>query len=389
MAKKSALILCMAVAFLLVVGMVMLTSVCIYVADAPEGDPYQEVKQQGIWLGLSLVVCFVAASIDYRHWQKYVWWAYGAVVLMLILCFVPHVGREINGEYRWISGELVGLSGTTVQPSEFAKLMLVLLLAYWYSRHPDSGDKVIRGMVVPMAMAGLLIMLVFVEVDLGTTSVLVGVCLALMFLARVHWGFLTGISGAGAAGAALILSLDPGRMERIFAFLDPEKHRLGAYWQNYIGLMALGSGGMEGLGWGEGRMKMEYLPFAETDFIFPMVGEELGLPFTLGVIYAFLAIVVMGIFIGNRAPDRFGMFLATGIAAIFGFQAAVNIAVTIGAMPNTGLPLPFVSKGGSSLIVSMFAIGVLLNVYRQGRTTTVSDWSWRGKKKSPALTTRL
>ena len=124
---------------------------------------------------------------------------------------------------------------------------------------------------------------------------------------------------------------------------------------------------------------MEYLPFAETDFIFPMVGEELGLWFTLGVVYAFLAIAIFGVVIANRAPDRFGMFLAVGIVGLLAFQAAVNIAVTTGAMPNTGLPLPFVSKGGSSMLVSMFAIGVLLNVYRQGRTAKVSEWSWRDK----------
>ena len=379
MAKRSALFICVAVAFLLVVGMVMLTSLCSYVTDAPEIDPYQEVRQQGVWLALGLGVCFFGAAIDYRNWKKLVWWAFGGVTALLVCCFVPHVGKEIHGEYRWISGELLGLSGTTIQPSEFAKLAMVLFLAHWYSSYPDSGNKVLRGMVVPLAIAGVLMGLVFVEVDLGTTAVMIATCMALMFVAKVHWGFLSGISVLGMTGAGLILSMDPGRMERIMAFLNPEKYRLGAYWQNYVGLMALGSGGVEGLGWGEGRLKMEYLPFAETDFIFPMVGEELGLWFTLGVVYAFLAIAIFGVVIANRAPDRFGMFLAVGIVGLLAFQAAVNIAVTTGAMPNTGLPLPFVSKGGSSMLVSMFAIGVLLNVYRQGRSAKASEWSWSEK----------
>ena len=175
-------------------------------------------------------------------------------------------------------------------------------------------------------------------------------------------------------------------MERITAFLDPEKHRFGDAWQQWISLLALGSGGLEGRGIGEGRLKMLYMPFAHTDFIFPMIGEELGLICTLLVVLAFVLIAVSGIAISFHAPDRFGMLLGLGVTCFIVFQACLNIGVTTAVLPNTGLPLPFVSYGGSALLAAMAAIGILLNIFRQGkqRERLGEDWV-KGTRITPRL----
>lgn len=380
MHQKSLVMLLSAVAFLVIVGLVMLISTCVFSAGADPTDGYREAKRQGIWLFLGIGLCVWAAMTDYRFWKKRNWLLYGGVVVLLVLCFVPGIGRDINGESRWIEIGVLRL-----QPSEFAKIAVITFLAYWFSRHPDGGNNLIQGFGAPLAVVSLPLLLILFEVDIGTTAVLSATTFLILFVAGTNWKYLTGLCLAGVVAFIGMLSYAPNRVERIMAFLDLETHQDGAGYQQWLALMAIGSGGMTGRGIGEGRLKMMYMPFAHTDFIFPMIGEEMGLIFTILVVLAFVFLVFSGFIIGAHAPDRFGTLLAIGLVGYIGFQAFLNIGVTTAILPNTGLTLPFVSYGGSSLLVGFVAIGILVNIYRQGVVEQVEgkDWVIRKNRITP------
>ncbi|MCB1203194.1 MAG: putative lipid II flippase FtsW [Verrucomicrobiae bacterium] len=362
MHRKSAVLLLSSVSFLVIVGFVMLVSTCVFSAQASEIDGYREAKRQAVSLVIGIGVLWAAAMIDYRFWKRHVWFVLGAVCFFLALCFLPGVGLEVNGERRWI-----GAGPLRVQPSEMAKIAVAVFLAYWFSRYPDCGKDPVRGFLLPLCIVAMPLSLVLFEVDIGTTAVLSVTSLLVLFVAGVDWKYLSSVVMAGVITFLGMLSYAPNRMERIMAFLDPEEHRLGAGFQQWISLMALGSGGMSGRGIGEGRLKMLYMPFAQTDFIFPMIGEEMGLVCTLLVVLAFITVAVCGFVIAFHAPDRFGALLAIGLVTCICLQAFVNIGVTTSILPNKGIPLPFVSYGGSSLVMGLFAVGVLVNIFRQGR----------------------
>ena len=380
MHQKSLIMLLSAVSFLVIVGLVMLNSTCVFSAGADPTDGYREAKKQGVWLFLGIVLCVWAAMTDYRFWKKRNWLLYGGVVVLLALCFVPGIGRDINGESRWVE-----IGALRLQPSEFAKIAVITFLAYWFSRHPDGGNHLIQGFGAPLAIVSLPLLLILFEVDIGTTAVLSATTFLILFVAGTNWKYLTGLCLAGVVAFIGMLNYAPNRVERIMAFLDLEKHQDGAGYQQWLALMAIGSGGMTGRGIGEGRLKMMYMPFAHTDFIFPMIGEEMGLIFTILVVLAFVFLVFSGFIIGAHAPDRFGTLLALGLAGYIGFQAFLNIGVTTAILPNTGLTLPFVSYGGSSLLVGFVSIGILINIYRQGVVEQVEgkDWVIRKNRITP------
>ncbi|MEM9280626.1 MAG: putative lipid II flippase FtsW [Verrucomicrobiota bacterium] len=371
MHRKSFTLLLASVSFLVIIGIVMLISTCVFSAHADSTDGYREAKKQAVWLVLGVGVCWWAAATDYRFWKRHNWTFYALVVVLLALCFVPNVGREIHGEKRWIEIGMVQF-----QPSEIGKVSLVVMLAYWFSRHPDGGRHLLRGFAFPLGMVALPLLLILFEVDIGTTAVLALTMILVMFVAGTDWKYLTGLCLSGVAGFIGMMSYAPNRVERIMAFLDLEKYQNGAGFQQWLSLMAIGSGGMFGRGLGEGRLKMLYMPFAHTDFIFPMIGEEMGMIFTILVVLSFIILVVSGFVIGFHAPDRFGTLLAVGLVGFIGFQAFLNIGVTTAVLPNTGLTLPFVSYGGSSLLVGFIAVGILINIYRQGIDERLLEKDW-------------
>ena len=376
MHRKSLILLLSSVSFLVIVGLVMLISTCVFNANANAADGYREAKKQGFWLFLGIGVCVGAALTDYRFWKKRNWMLYAGVVLLLVLCFVPGVGREINGESRWIE-----IGALRLQPSEFAKISVIVFLAYWFSRHPDGGNHFILGFGAPLAFVALPLFLILFEVDIGTTAVLSATTLLILYVAGSNWKYLTGLCLAGVVAFIGMMRYAPNRVERIMAFLDLEEHQNEAGYQQWLSLMAIGSGGMTGRGVGEGRLKMMYMPFAHTDFIFPMIGEEMGMVCTILVVLAFIFLVFSGFIIGAHAPDRFGTLLATGLVGYIGVQAFVNIGVTTAILPNTGLTLPFVSYGGSSLLIGFVAVGILINIYRQGVVEKGDDKDWVIRRK--------
>jgi cell division protein FtsW len=360
MRRKSAYILFLAVLALLVIGIVMLFSTSAYARDS-HGDVYFFIKRQAIWIGIGLVACIFAALMNYQFWQK-TWWLWFAMALAaLALCYIPHIGMRINGSRRW-----VGYGPITFQPSELAKIATIIFLAAWFARREKPDGNVFSEFIVPLAIISVPAALVLGEVDLGTTALIGTTAFVVMFIAGTNPLWLGGLAVAGLGGLLVVATQISERMGRLSAFLHPQTYKDDAGLQQMQALIAWGSGGMEGLGLGNGRQKMLYLPYAHTDFIFPIIGEELGLRFSLLVVFLFVVIIVCGIMIALHARDRFGLLLGCGIVSLLALQAAFNIGVTTSLLPNKGLPLPFISYGGSNLAACMFAIGVLVNIYRQG-----------------------
>jgi len=357
MYKKSAYFLFVAVLGLLVIGIVMLFSTSAFARDS-HGDTLFFLKRQSVWLGVGLVVCITAALIDYHFWQR-TWWIWlGVAAATLAFCYVPHIGMRINGSRRW-----VGFGPVAFQPSEIAKLAAVFFLAWWFSRYEERTRHPIFGFAIPLAVVSALLAMILFEVDLGTTALIGMTTFTVMFVAGTN-PMLLGLLGV-IGGSVIFVGATHARMERLIAFTDLERYKEDAGLQQMQALIAWGSGGMDGLGLGNGRQKMLYLPYAHTDFIFPMIGEELGLRVSLLVVFLFIVVIVCGIVIALHAKDRFGLLAAAGVVCLLSLQAAVNIGVTTSLLPNKGLPLPFISYGGSNLVACLFCVGLLLNIYRQ------------------------
>jgi cell division protein FtsW len=357
--RHSVHILLLVIAGLVTLGVVMLFSTSAFAQQA-HGDTYYFVKRQGFWLCFGFAACTFAALVDYHVWRKWWWVVFAAAMVLLALCFAPHVGLNIKGSRRWID-----LGFANFQPSELAKLAAIFFLAWWYDRFAPRTREFWFGFVFPIAVVSLLLALIVIEVDIGCTALIGSVMLAVMFVAGASLRYLVTCAVAGFAAVALIAIKIPERLGRILAFLHPEKYP-DEFYQQQQGLIAFGSGGTEGLGLGSGRQKWFYLPEAHTDFILPSIGEELGLVFTLLIVASYLVICVTGYLTAMNAKDRFGMLLGFGAISMILFQATVNIGMTTAVLPNKGMPLPFISFGGSNLMICFFMVGVLINIHRHG-----------------------
>jgi cell division protein FtsW len=314
---------------------------------------------QLIWCAAGFALCVTATSLDYLLLKKLVWPVYIVALVLLAAVFAPHIGHASHGAHRWIK------LGITLQPSEFGKLALIIVLA-WYGDFSQRQMRTFkRGIIFPGTLAALILGLTFVEPDRGTTILLAAVAGAMLLAAGVRWKHLLVPAAAGAAGLTVSILHDSMRMNRIFAWLHPQEHLNGAALQAHQAMIGLGSGGWTGVGLGNGMQKNGYLPEIQTDFIFANIGEELGLVATLLVVIAFVVIAICGIYIAISAREPFGFLLATGITVLISLQAFINIGVVTGTLPNKGLPLPFISYGGSSLLAMLACLGILFSVARQ------------------------
>jgi cell division protein FtsW len=350
------------VAALLALGMVMLYSSSMTQVGA------EYLKTQLIWGALGFVFCVGAASLDYRLLKKVTWPILFCAVVFLAMVFIPPVGHASHGAHRW-----VGYHGFYFQPSEFAKVALVIALA-WYGEHFQRQMPTLkRGIVIPGIFIGIVLGLIFIEPDRGSTILLAAVSAAMLLVAGVRWKYFVPPIVLAGAGLAFSLWNDPMRMRRIFSWLYLEEHKNGVGYQAYQAMLALGSGGWTGLGLGNGRQKLGFVPEHHTDFILSIIGEELGVVATLLVVVGFVVIVVCGIYIACHARDTFGFLLAVGITLLIGLQAAINIGVVTSALPNKGLPLPFISYGGSNLLSMLTCSGLLLSIARLARVENDTD----------------
>lgn len=356
-------------------GLVMLASVSVWMESAD--SRYSHLRKQGMWLVIGVIGAGVVAMTDYRRFRKWVWPAYGVAIFLLILCYVPGVGKEIKGESRWIVVPVLG----QFQPSEAAKIMIMMGLAAWFAHYQAESRKFLRGYAIPVGILAAPILLIFFEKDMGTAAGLGAAGVAILFIAGTRLRYLVPTCVAAMGGFYALVRMNENRWNRIMAFLDLEEHKLGFGFQQWRGLLAFGNGGVDGLGLGNGAEKHGYLPEAHNDFIFPVIGEELGLWFALGVVFCFVVIAVYGIAIAVRAPDVFGRLLATGLTCAIVVPAMMNIGVTTAVLPNTGLPLPFVSYGGTNLVFTLLAVGILVSIHRHSSSDRTRHESVLGERR--------
>lgn len=350
---------------LLIFGIMMIASTSGPYAAYRYGNASYFIVRHAVWVVLGLVACAVGSRVDYHVWQRLVWPVLGVTVVLLALVYVKPIGKIINGSRRWI-----GVFGLTFQPSELAKFAVIDLMAYWYSvrRRPGRGywARVGWDLILPGVVFAVVLALIFFERDYGSTFLLGVVGGLLMFVGGAPVAPLLVLAPLPVGGLGYMISRDTERMGRVVSFLHPEDYSQGEGYQLLNALYAFVEGGPWGVGLGASLQKRLYLPEAHTDFIFAIVGEELGVVATLSVVVAFIVFFICGMRISGRAADSAGRLLALGITFLMSLQAIVNVAMVTGCMPTKGFPLPFISFGGSSLIVTLFMIGVLLNIADQG-----------------------
>lgn len=363
MLRHSSTLLIIAVALLCGLGLVMLASTGVWVRGMD--NPYHFVTRQAVMIVVGIAAAVVMAKIPGDWIRQLTPVAYLFACCLLALCFVPGINVEIYGSKRWINVPLIG----QFQPSEAAKMVVVIALASWFTRWQTEVHTFWRGFVLPGAIIAVPIGLIAAETDVGTAlslSVAVG---AVMFCVGTRLRYMVPTALAAMAGAAWFVYNNPNRWGRIEAWLDLENpvHQLDRGMQQWRALLALGNGGPWGVGLGNGVEKFGTLTFAHIDFIFPVIGEELGLPATLGVIVCYVAIAVGGIGIALQARQIFERCIALGLTCVIVVPAMVNIGVTTAVLPNDGLPLPFVSYGGTSLVFSLAAVGLLVGIHRRSQ----------------------
>lgn len=363
-AKKTTpdFILMIVTLMLLAVGLTMVYSASAIWADYKFDDSFFFAKRQMLFAGVGIIAMFFIMNVDYWTWRT---WAKVVIIIcfvLLLLVLVPGVGNVRNGSRSWI-----GVGAFSIQPSEFMKLAMIVFMAKFLSEKQKLITSFRKGLIPSLGLVFLAFGLIMLQPDLGTGTVMVGTCVVMIFIAGARISHFVWFAAAGLAGfVALVLSA-PYRIKRITSFLDPWEDPLGSGFQIIQSLYAIGPGGLFGLGLGQSRQKFFYLPEPQTDFIFAILAEELGFIGGSFVILLFALLLWRGIRIALGAPDLYGSFLAVGIIAMVAIQVMINIGVVTGLMPVTGITLPFLSYGGSSLTLMLMAIGVLLNISRYAR----------------------
>ncbi len=340
-------------------GVVMVYSASAVMAQRENGNEFHYVLKQGIWTGIGFVVMLAAMQVDYKH-LKNRRVVYGLLAVTTVMLLAVFAFPATNGAHRWIK-----LPQLSIQPSELSKPALVIFLAYFLERRAGEEGQFLTTFtpcaIVTSALAGLIV----IEPDLGTAMMLGVIFVVVVYTAGARLKHLAMVSAPALLVVAGLLIFVPFRVRRLITFLDPWADPQGSGFQVVQSLIAVGSGGPNGLGFAQGKQKMLFLPFAHSDFIYAVVGEELGLVGALAVIAVFALFLWRGIRTSLLAPDRFGMLLALGLVTAIVTQALFNISVVLSLVPTKGIPLPFISYGGSSLVPTLAAVGVLLNISQQ------------------------
>ncbi|WP_372663044.1 stage V sporulation protein E [Cohnella sp.] len=347
---------------ILAIGVVMVYSASAVAAFHDYGDAYYYVKRQLIFAVLGIVSMLFMMNVDYTFWRK---WAVPLLLAcfgMLIIVLIPGLGVIRGGARSWL-----GIGSFGIQPSEFMKLAMILFLSKLLAERQNQITQFTRGLLPPLGIMGFAFALIMLQPDLGTGAVMIGASLLVIYVAGARHAHLGGLALVGIAGFVGLIAAAPYRLLRITAFLDPWQDPLGAGYQSIQSLYAIGPGGLVGLGLGMSRQKYNYLPEPQTDFIFSILAEELGFIGGSLLIILFLLLIWRGMRTAITISDPFGSFLATGIVGIIAVQVLINIGVVIGLLPVTGVTLPLVSYGGSSLTLLLTALGLLLNLSRYSR----------------------
>lgn len=350
------------VCLLLAIGLLMIMSAGVSFGQVRFGDSYYFFKNQIGSLFFGGISLYVFSSIDYRFWRPFVGPIFIGALVLLVLVFVPGIGFEVYGAKRWI--EIGGLPA--FQPTEAMKFALILFLAAWLSAKGEekTGD-LKEGLVPFLGILGILGLLIMNQPDTGTMGVTVFIALSIFFVAGAKWKHIFSLLVLGIGALATLIIVEPYRAARLAVFLNPDYDPSGTGYQVSQALLAVGSGGFLGAGLGQSRQKFNYLPEPVTDSIFAVLSEEFGFMGTVLLVALFVYLAYRGLRIAQSAPDAFGKFLVVGVIAWITFQAFINISAIIGLIPLTGIPLPLISYGGTSLAVLLGAIGMVLNVSKQ------------------------
>ena len=329
--------------------------------------PYYYLDKQLMGVGLAVAGCWLVSRLDLDHLRHYAWFVGAGALVLLVFVLVPHVGIAVKGSKRWL-----GFGPVRLQVSELAKFALVFCLAHYLALNQTRIGEFKRGFVYPLGLIGAFAGLILLEPDFGTAALSVAVGLTLLFLAGARWRYIL----PAGAGVALLFAVavihNPNRLRRFLAFLDVEGNKQSGTYQLYQALAAYASGGTGGVGLGQGRQQLNFLPEAHTDFIFAVVGEELGLVFTLGVVVVFAVIFWAGLRHLRRAPNLFQYLLVAGALLLICLQAIINLGVVTGVFPTKGMSLPFISAGISNLLLMGLLVGIFVNTHRTWGRATLS-----------------
>jgi len=346
---------------LICIGIVMIySSSSIYAWERYE-DSFFFLKRHMVFLVIGAFLTFLVMSVDYRRFRRFAKPFLLLSLLLLVLVLIPGIGREVSGARRWFRFKFISF-----QPSELANMAIIVYIADFVTRKGNVIKEFLRGFLPPVVILGLAALLILMQPDLGTTLAIGIVVFIMLFVSGVGITYLFSTILAGLPLLYLLIFSVPYRKMRILAFLNPWLDSKGTGFQIIQSQLALGSGGIFGVGLGHSRQKLFYLPAAHTDFIFSIIGEELGLLGTLGVIILFIFFIRQGLRIIKNAPDKFGYFLSLGLVLMISLKVIINIGVSCGLLPTKGLPLPFISYGGSSLLFDMASVGILINIGRSG-----------------------
>ncbi len=347
------------------VGLVFLGLTILFSATVSfKAGPYSYLNKQVAGVVMAGLAAWFVSRLDLEYARRHVWIVGGIAVLALILVLIPGLGISVKGSRRWL-----GLGPLRVQVSEFAKIAMVFCLAHYLALNQTRIGEFKRGYVFPLALVGAFAGLIVLEPDFGTAALVVVVGVILLFLAGAKWRYVLPTVGLVLAGFTALVINNPNRLRRFLAFLDVEGNKQAGTYQLWQSLLAFAVGGVEGVGAGQGRQQMNFLPEAHTDFIFAVIGEELGLGFTLGVVGIFTIIFIAGFLHLRRAPNLFQYLLVTGTVLLICLQAIINLGVVTGLLPTKGMSLPFISAGLSNLLLMGILIGIILNTQRHWSRT--------------------
>lgn len=348
---------------LLGIGLLMIMSAGVAYGQVRFGDSFYFVKQQAVGVAVGGFFLYICSKIDYHFWEKLVVPIFLVALVLLILVFIPGVGTEVYGATRWLQ-----IGPISFQPSEVMKVAIILYLAAWLSKKGEAQVADFHEGLIPffliLSVVGFLIIK---QPDTGTMGLICCIAVSIFFASGARVQHIVSLAGAGLGALLVLIMIAPYRVARLTVFLNPDHDPSGAGYQVKQALIAVGSGGLFGVGLGQSRQKFNYLPEPVTDSIFAVLAEEFGFLGTVVVVSLFLFLAYRGLRISLSAPDAFGRLIVIGITSWISFQAFINISAIIGLLPLTGMTLPFISYGGTSLVVLLAAVGIVLNVSKQSR----------------------
>ena len=357
MKKKVKLILLLSTIILSIFGIIMITSASYIWAEYKFNDPFKFMKNQTFFFLVGLIFMYITSKINYKLYYVYSSKLFGLVFFLLILVLIPGIGMVRNGSRSWF-----GIGSFGIQPSEFMKIAIIIFISKYISKNRKELKLIFKGLVPILIVIFLVFGIIMLQPDFGTGIIIVVISVGLIFAGGANIKFFLGLGLLGISGIVTLILIAPYRLKRITSYLNPWSDPLGSGFQIIQSLYAIGPSGLLGYGFGNSRQKHFYIPEPQTDFIFAIISEEFGFLGTIIVVSLFITIIASCLYISKKCDDLFGKFLSLGIGFWIGFQAILNLMVVVGLIPVTGVTLPFLSYGGSSLLILLIAIGIVLNI---------------------------